>query len=390
MSEIGVRFPVVRCSDISLGSNFLQSNWCFRFFGIATVLFAIFVPPRSLAEQVGAMGENLFGSKALTHKGETFKSYLIRLLPRESVNRRKIETYARDLGIRWAPESIVRTNTDSYSVQWQLGFPDSEDQNKGYEDRSKIVDLNSGEFLVNDKPFHIRPLSGVLRDLELIEGLLTPARSSLIGDVWLSRDQRQEPWPREKGSVHLLTLMYGLYFSQPQARCATAKMALAHAMIGADAELHEIPRCDTSGIEVVIKENRMGSWLRLLWKEGSEETMAAEEVRSDGRKGRKIQYEFNSLGLSRMSVSHPDGNREVFSTEFGSPSLVSPQMLLEFRRRYVLIERVRNSGADWGFTCNSGCQKDIVAALADRPIKKVAKKRGKKLRPRRLPASKSK
>ncbi|MCB0384639.1 MAG: hypothetical protein KDD43_04530, partial [Bdellovibrionales bacterium] len=295
--------------------------------------------------------------------------------------------FARHQGVKWSPEKIEQRPGGVYSVDWQLAFPESDKEARRYSDRVKIVDLDSGEFLVNDKPFHIRPLSGVLRDLELIEGLLTPPKSNVIEEMWLARDQRQDPWPREKGSVHLLTLMYGLYFSQPQARCATAKMALAHAMIGADAELHEIPRCDKSGIEVVIREKRMGPWLHLLWKEGTDETMAAEEVGVDGSAGRKIQYEFNSLGLSRMSVRHPNGSREVFSTEFGAPSLVSPQMLLEFRRRYVLIERVRNSGADWGFTCNSGCQKDIVAALADRPIKKVAKKKRKNSRAKRLPAS---
>ena len=343
------------------------------------------------------MGSDLFAAESTPAKkfskvyhsraGESFKSYLHRLLPNSSSNRGRLFRYARNQGVKWAPLKVEQEDRLTYRVTWQLDHPKASDNSKTYMDRIQVVSLTSGEFLINGKAFHIRPLSGVLRDLELVEGLLTPSKtSSLIGDSWQPRDRREDPWPREKGAIHLLPLMYSIYFSHPEARCSVARMALAHAMIGADAELHEIPRCDGKGVEVVVREQRMGPWLHLQWEEGHEETMAAREVSQDGVSGREIQYFFNSLGLKGMAVRHPGGRMKTYSTQFGSPSLVSPQMMMEFRRRYVLIERVRNAGSDWGFTCNNGCQKDLVASLANKRI--IAKPRKKKYR-RRRPASKT-
>lgn len=319
--------------------------------------------------------------------GESFKAYLYRLLPKESRNRGRLYRYSRSQGVKWAPTNVVQEDHLTYRVEWQLDHPEASEKSLTYVDKIKVVSLSGGEFLINGQAFHMRPLSGIFRDLELVEGLLTPTkRSSLLGGSWLSRDQRLSPWPREKGAIHLLSLMYSLYFSQSEARCSVARMSLAHAMIGADAELQEIPRCDSKGVEVVVRERRMGPWLHLHWEEGREETMAAREVGSDGDRGREIEYIFNSLGLRGMSVRHPNGRTEKYSTEFGSRALVSPQMMMEFRRRYVLIERVRNAGSDWGFTCHSGCQKDIVAALAHKRI--IAKPRKGKSKRSRRPASK--
>jgi len=323
----------------------------------------------------------------LPRRGESFKSYLYRLLPKESTNRTQIEKYARDQGVQWAPQKIVDDGHGQFAVHWQLDFANDHEGGATFVDQVKLVSLLSGEFVINHQPFHIRPLSGVLRDLEIVEGLLTPPPSSTTADLWMPRSLRQETWPREKGAVHLLTLIYSIYLAQPTARCESAKQALSHAMIGADAELREIPRCDQNGIEVVVREGLGGPWLRLNWYGHDRESMSVEELSEAGAVGRRIHYAFGDLGLRQLTVTHVNGRQEVYSTEFGRPKTVSKQMLMEFRRRYVLIERIRNSGAEWGFTCNTGCHDEIEVALRARPPTQYSRQQKRPTSPRRSPSS---
>ncbi|MCB0386459.1 MAG: hypothetical protein KDD43_13785, partial [Bdellovibrionales bacterium] len=90
MSEIGVRFPVVRYSDIRLGQGWLR-QFVFRdlpTFQVIGLSLCLLLSLPSSGEQLSSpVGDHTFSPNILARKGETFKSFLIRLLPRESVNR---------------------------------------------------------------------------------------------------------------------------------------------------------------------------------------------------------------------------------------------------------------------------------------------------------------
>lgn len=305
-----------------------------------------------------------FGLIKSVVKSESATDFIKRLLPRESINRSRLMDYSSQQGIEKAPHRIeIREREAAIEVHWSLTGTKGAQE---YVDLIRIQNLDSGQFLVNDENFFLTPTAGIASALIRVEEILSLKKARHTENNGLARALRADPYPREKGGVFLLSIMYSLYFSQPHSRCLEAELKLSQSLNLAKTELVDIPSCENGKVEVVVQRDKSHPLLELKWVDGvPDQLLAAESSESQGVL-RRMTYEFDSWGLKNILVRDSSGRHQIFTTQFGGSNMVTPEMLVEFRTRYDLLEKIRNAGSDWGLTCVSGCHKEMIAHLAQK------------------------
>lgn len=311
-------------------------------------------------------------------KDESATDFIKRLLPRESINRSRLIEYSSRQGIEIAPHRIeIIGKESSIAVHWKL--TDSKEAQE-YVDSIRIQNLDLGQFLVNEEKFLLKPTAGIASDLMRVEEILS-LKMARHKDNWqLARALRTDPYPREKGGVFLLSLMYSLYFSRPHSRCLEAELMLSQSLKLAKTKLLDISRCENGKIEVIVQRDQNHPRLELNWVDGVTDQLLAAEFSESGGVLRRIIYEFDSWGLKKILIRDSSGRHQVFTTQFGGGNMVTPEMLMEFRTRYDLIDKLRNAGSDWGLTCVNGCHQEIIAHLAQ-PRQNIARQEPRLRRP---------
>lgn len=300
------------------------------------------------------------------------ESYIDDLLPFPSENREKLKRYLSRQGIELSPR-LVRVEKDkNVTVHWSLApmsamrtqigdFPE-------YVDSIQIQDLSRGQFLINKKKWVLLPLISIETQIIQVESLLADESSRFAEGQWLERSQRLDPWPREKGGVFLLAIMYSLYLSQDQGPCKIAQSILKQLLLAGKDQLLELRRCDKENVELAVKTpvDSTGNFmsLNLNWIGGEQERIvASEENLSTEIRGRRWIYYFDRGRLKEILFTDSTGQESVYTTDLASGPMVTQPMFNDFRLRYQMLERIRNAGAEWGFSCVQGCYQQLVSAL---------------------------
>lgn len=308
-------------------------------------------------------------------ENESSRDYLLRLLPYKSENRLRLLNYLERHGITEAPRSLVWKNkakTNLLLMNWSL-VKDAAAQ--VFQDSLEIVSLEAGQFRINGQSVELSLLENIYDQLSRVESFLGPSNEHLHPSVLRARHQRQNPWPREKGGVFLLGLMYSLYFSLSSHRCLAAEIALGKVLLDLPKEIVDIPKCEDNGVELVLQadENRGSSHMR--WLKRDPERITIEERSESGELNRETTYEFDNMGLQLVSIKWPWGKKSIFGTKLSSKNLISRSMLKNFRESYGVLEKLRNAGREWGFTCSQGCHQELVSSLVVQPKNSLASKR---------------
>ncbi|MBK7844779.1 MAG: hypothetical protein IPJ71_14010 [Bdellovibrionales bacterium] len=334
--------------SLSIGESLLQNNSLAR---------------PSVSKAPSVIHHNLGLLKSVVN-GESATDFIKRLLPQESLNRSRLIDYSSQQGIERAPHRIeIRERESAIEVHWNLTGSKGAQE---YVDAIRIQTLDSGQFLVNEEKFFLTPTAGIASDLIRVEEILSLKRARYTENNGLARKLRTDPYPREKGAVFLLSIMYSLYFSQPHSRCLEAELVLSQSLSLAKTVLVDIPSCESRKVEVVVQRDESHPRLELMWADGvADQLLAVESSESHGLL-RRMTYEFDSWGLKNILIRDSSGKHQIFTTQFGGNNMVTPEMLVEFRTRYDLLEKLRNAGSDWGLTCVSGCHKEMIAHLAQK------------------------
>lgn len=77
-----------------------------------------------------------------------------------------------------------------------------------------------------------------------------------------------------------------------------------------------------------------------------------------------MTYEFDSWGLKNILIRESSGKHQFFTTQFGGGNMVTPEMLIEFRTRYDLLDKLRNAGVIGALPASTAVIKKIIAHLA--------------------------
>ena len=311
-------------------------------------------------------------------KDESATDFIKRLLPQESINRSRLMEYSSRQGIEKAPHRIeINGRESAIEVHWRL--TSSKDAQE-YVDSIQIQNLDLGQFLINEEKFSLTPTAGIASDLVRVEEILSLKKARYSENIGLARVLRTDPYPREKGGVFLLSVMYSLYFSQPHSRCLEAELMLSQSLKLAQTKLLDIPRCENGKVEVIVQRDKNHPRLELNWIDGVTDQLLAVEFSESQGILRRITYEFDSWGLKNILIRDSSGRHQIFTTQFGGGNMVTPEMLIEFRTRYDLLDKLRNAGSDWGLTCVNGCHQEIIAHLAQ-PRQSIARQGPKVRRP---------
>ncbi|MBK9040311.1 MAG: hypothetical protein IPL83_14310 [Bdellovibrionales bacterium] len=311
-------------------------------------------------------------------KDESAKDFIKRLLPQESINRSRLMEYSLLQGIEKAPHRIeIRGREAAIEVHWKLT---NSKEAQEYVDSIQIQNLDLGLFLVNEEKFLLTPTAGIASDLMRVEEILSLKMARHSENSGLARALRADPYPREKGGVFLLSVMYSLYFSQPHSRCLEAELMLSQHLKLAKIKLLDIPRCEKGKLEVIVQRDKNHPRLELNWIDGVTDQLLAVEFSESKGVLRSMTYEFDSWGLKNILIRDSSGRHQIFTTQFGGSNMVTPEMLIEFRTRYDLLDKLRNAGSDWGLTCVNGCHQEIIAHLAQ-PRESIARQEPKVRRP---------